>query len=100
LGSIIINLSSDGENLNNILKINQFIQTDFQDAVCPATNKCGIFVKSQITISAFTSFQIAIGISNFEELNNGFSKTSLSQTVLLSLFGVSIPTTPRPGIGA
>jgi hypothetical protein len=39
-------------------------------------------------------------MSNFLDLNKGFSNTSLSQTVLLSLFGVSIPTTPSPGIGA
>jgi hypothetical protein len=49
--------------------IKPLIQTDFQEAVCHATSKCGIFVKSQTIISPFTSFQIAIGISSFGFLN-------------------------------
>ena len=77
-----------------------FIPTDFPEAVCPATSKCGIFVKSPITRSQLTSFPIAIGISIFLLAKAGDSRTSLSPTVCLSSFGTSIPTTPSPGIGA
>jgi hypothetical protein len=79
---------------------NQFIHTDFPDAVCPATSKCGILVKSQTIISPFTSFHIAIGNSSFESLNSRLAKISFKETTCLFSFGTSIQTTHSPGIGA
>jgi hypothetical protein len=51
-------------------------------------------------IFQLTSLPRARGISYFLLLNSLDSNTSLSQTASLCGFGTSIPTTPRPGIGA
>jgi len=100
LGSIIIIFNSLGENLYSIEIINQFIHTDFQLAVCHATSKCGILTRSQTTIFQLTSFQTAIGNSNFLLLNSLLDNTSFRYTASLFGFGTSIQTTPSPGIGA
>jgi hypothetical protein len=80
--------------------IKPFIQTDFQDFVCQATKRCGISAKSQTTVSQFTFFQIAIGISSFGLLNSFELKTSFKNTASLIGFGISIHTAQSQGIGA
>jgi hypothetical protein len=47
-----------------------------------------------------TSFPRARGISYFLLLNSLLARTSFNQIASLCGFGTSIPTTPRPGIGA
>ena len=57
-------------------------------------------VRSQNIMFPDTSFQMAIGIAIFLEVNFSLAMSSLSPTVSLLSFGTSIPTTPSPGIGA
>jgi hypothetical protein len=51
-------------------------------------------------IFQLTSLHRARGISYFLLLNSLDSSTSFNPTASLFGFGTSIPTTPRPGIGA
>jgi hypothetical protein len=51
-------------------------------------------------IFQLTAFHRARGISYFLLLNSLLSSISFNQTISLFGFGTSIPTTPKPGIGA
>ena len=76
------------------------IQTDLPLPVEPATSKCGV-----LSISHQTTLPIIFlpsGQSNLLLLllAGTFSITSLKDTGVVSLLGISIPTVLLPGIGA
>ena len=76
------------------------IHTDLPLPVDPATNKCGV-----LFISVHTGLPIIFlpkVTSNFESriLFGTVSNTSLTVTIEVTLFGISIPIVDLPGIGA
>ena len=100
LGSTRINFTSFGEARKRIEARNELIATDFPEPVAPAINKCGIFA-----ISASTGSPATFSPSPTISLDFAFFIISLVKIVLMvtnsgDLFGISIPTSARPGIGA
>ena len=77
-----------------------FNPTDFPCPVAPATNKCGILVRSIMKISLVIVRPKATGSSNFDSWNFLEAMIECIETTCGSLFGTSIPIVPLPGIGA
>ena len=62
MGSIRINLNSEGENLYKRLASKVFIKTDFPEPVVPATRRWGVLLKSITSMLPEISLPIQIGI--------------------------------------
>ena len=77
-----------------------FIHTLLPVPVAPAISKCGIDAKSAIIGFPEISFPRPIAILPLKLLISLDSRTSFKYIVSLVMFGISIPTSPRPGIGA
>ena len=80
--------------------MNQFIATDLPLQVCHAIRRCGIFARSQTILLQLISFQMTTAKLDLCHENSLLHMTSLIPTTSLFSFGTSIPTSPRPGIGA
>src|SRR4030067_2841266 len=99
-GSIITILRSEGGALYSRLEIILFKATLLPDPVAPATNRCGIFVKSATTGLPEISLPSARGSFDFNALNCSDAIISLRKTSSLKWLGTSIPTVDLPGRGA
>ena len=76
------------------------IHTDFPEPVAPAINKCGIFAKFAVKEFPATSCPNANVNGERRFLKVVLSKIFLKGTTAVVLFGISIPTSAFPGIGA
>jgi len=74
--------------------------TDFPEPVVPATSRCGILARlPNIALPDSPRPKATVsGLSDFWNLSS--ANNVASPTVAFSLFGTSIPTNDRPGIGA
>ena len=98
-GSIITRRTSSGVERISIETISELIIEDLPAPVAPATNRCGIFAKfAQIKFPS-TSLPSAITIGWVSFPATDERKTSPSDTISRSVFGISIPTADFPGIG-
>ena len=76
------------------------IQTVFPEPVDPATNRCGILVRSATRALPLASLPRTIGISAPASAHALDWRISFRQTGAGFWFGTSIPTQPLPGTGA
>ena len=91
-GSIKINLTSLGSDLNNKLNNIAFTPTDLPDPVVPATKRCGILAKSTTTGLPEISCPKASVKLDGDFLKACEDKISVRRTIFLLVFGISIPT--------
>src|SRR3989338_5407730 len=95
-----ISLTSAGEALKRREEIKELIRTDFPEPVVPAIKTCGIFAILATTGFPDTSRPnetVSLDLLLFIMLD---SSIVLRVTTSKLLFGISIPTRLRPGIGA
>ena len=98
MGSIRIRRTSFGSDLNNRLNNIALTPTDLPEPVVPATSKWGIFARS--TTTGFPEISCPKASVRFEgELLKAWEdKISVSLTIFLFVFGISIPTYDLPSI--
>ena len=100
LGSISNSLTSSGVVLNNRVVMMELMHTDFPEPVEPAISICGSLLISAYTLSPERSLPKAT-VSGLRLYFSGtLYSSSLILTLVLSAFGISIPTTLWPGTGA
>ena len=99
-GSTIMNLRSSGVILYRSESIMEFMHTLLPLPVEPAISACGIFARSSTMGTPVISLPSATGISARLSFHSRDSMISLTRTMLRTLFGISMPTVPWPGIGA
>ena len=83
-----------------IERIIEFTQTDFPAPVAPAIRRCGVFTRSSSCAFPRMSFPKITGIAILLYSGKSCSIISRKLTIERCLFGTSIPTAARPGIGA
>ncbi len=91
---------SSGLHLYSKLRIITFTPTDLPEPVVPATNKCGILLKSATTASPAISLPNTIGNEPFMFWKRSLATTSDIYTVSRPLFGSSKPMYGLPGIAS
>ncbi len=96
----MMNFTLSGLALKSMLQITALRKTLFPEPVVPATRRCGILTRSDITGTPTISSPRAIGSWYFDSRNSSLSRTSFKCTGSLSLFGISMPITAFPGTGA
>ena len=99
-GSIKMSRNSSGRQRKRSDAIRALTITLFPEPVAPAISRCGILVRSVARAAPATSRPSAKVSPWLESANSTSSKMLFSPTTLLSRFGISMPTTERPGIGA
>ena len=77
-----------------------FTKLDLPAPVAPATKRCGIFARFATTKPPSTSLPMPIVSGCWDNLAFCDLRTSPSETVSRSVFGISIPIALLPGIGA
>ncbi len=77
-----------------------FKHTLFPEPVAPATRRCGILARSVTKGAPVMSFPRAMVNLCCEFLNAGEERISSRYTMVLWLFGISMPMAAFPGIGA
>ena len=97
-GSIRISFTSSGDALNSRLSNIALIPTDLPEPVVPATNRWGIRARSATVGTPEISLPKANVNGDGERSYASDDRTSLSLTISLFSFGISIPTTDFPGI--
>ena len=76
------------------------METDFPEPVAPATSRWGMRARSVTTGAPAMSLPRAMGSFILPRWNSSVANISLRKTISRSRFGISIPTTPLPGMGA
>lgn len=99
-GSTIIIRSSAGELRRRSDIKKPFIPTDLPEPVWPAMSRCGISFISHTMGSPAIPDQTHIASFDVCFVNAPLSTISRRLTTSRRSFGTSIPTRPRPGIGA
>ena len=74
--------------------------TDLPEPVVPPTRRCGIFARSATRGFPSTDLPNATGSAPVSFRNDSEASMSRIQTVCRVSLGISIPTTPLPGMGA
>ena len=93
-GSTIMKRRSSGVILNSSERIIEFMQTLLPLPVEPAISAWGIFAKSRTIGTPVMSLPSATGISALLSFHSRDSIISRTRTMLLCLFGTSMPTVP------
>ena len=96
----MISRSSSGLKRKSRLEISVFMQTDLPEPVAPAISRCGALARSRITGLPATSLPSTIGMPDLVLCQASVSIRERMKTASERLFGTSMPTTLRPGIGA
>ncbi len=100
LGSIIRKRTSAGVDLYRRLIIIELMHTDLPEPVAPAISRCGILARSATATSPAMSRPRATVRELFDAMKLLLSTSSRMRTMVVLLFGTSIPTAALPGMGA
>jgi hypothetical protein len=83
-----------------MLVIMPLTATDLPEPVVPATSRCGILARFTLTGAPLVSLPRQIWSLPPDFLKPSSSRISFRYTVSRFLFGISMPTTALPGMGA
>ena len=97
----MMSFTSSGSDLYSRLMMSEFMHTDLPEPVVPAMSRCGSFEILPTTASPAISLPMAKESLDLDDANFFESIISRRYTVLMSLFGTSMPTVDiLSGMGA